>query len=75
MTAEHAPAGIAIAVFDLNGHRVATPTELARIIVESGTAHLAQWLHPGRYVALGAAGLGALGIWYTWPRRHRGIDG
>jgi hypothetical protein len=49
--------------------------ELARIIVESGTAHLAQWLHPGRYVALGAAGLGALGIWYTWPRRHRGIDG
>ncbi len=32
MTAEYAPAGIAIAVFDLNGQRVATPTELTRII-------------------------------------------
>ena len=30
MTAEHAPA--VIAVFDLNGHRVAHPAELARII-------------------------------------------
>ena len=32
MTAEHATAGIAIAVFDLNGQRVAHPAELARIV-------------------------------------------
>ncbi len=32
MTAEHAPAGIAMAVFDRNGQRVAPPAELTRII-------------------------------------------
>lgn len=32
MTAEHAPAGIAVAVFDLNGQRLAHAPELTRII-------------------------------------------